>query len=372
MTGDRPIRTDLVPVDTTGLGSDPGADSVRRLISKSIAQSTLDVYGRAIRSFHKWCIAEGLSALPASPETVARYLAYEVEPDHERGRPKSPKSLSVVLAAIRAGHLAKGMVSPTDHPHVRLTLAGASREHAENHVDGRKQPLNVHRELDAVIEAIDLDLEDAESRKSAWMTASIPGSGRERLHHEQAGRIIEARRLAALRDRAIILIGFAGALRRSELVAVRMGHIRRVDEGMILRVPKSKTDQEGKGRLIGIPFGERICTIAALVRWLTEARIHNGLVFRRIRKSGTVVDDEKPMTGASVAILVKKRVKAAGIDPEKFSGHSLRSGLLTSAGRNGASLMKMMDQAGQKSVDVTRGYVRDLEIFEGNVLKGLL
>lgn len=352
--------TDLVPFDLTQLGDDVGALAVSELVRASIASSTKAVYARAIRAYDAWCDGRGHSSVPTDPGTLARFLAHEVE------RGKAPKSLGVVLAAIRAAHLAKGHSSPTDHELIRRVMGGAARRAALHHQDRRKQPIKAHDELDQLISIVESELE--------VVAESVPSElSHSASHHdkiERAVRAFEKKRLAALRDRAIILMGFAGALRRSEVVAIRVGHIRRVGEGIILTVPRSKTDQEGRGRQVAIPFGTRLCPIAALEAWRAAARIYNGPIFRRITK-GAVIGEEALSDGA-VARIVKKRAIAAGLDPAPFSGHSLRAGFLTSAGRAGASIWKMMDQAGQKTVDVTRGYVRDVELFDNHAGKGLL
>jgi site-specific recombinase XerD len=180
----------------------------------------------------------------------------------------------------------------------------------------------------------------------------------------------ERETLAGLRDRALLLIGFAGAFRRSELVALDVADIEENETGLLVTIRRGKTDQEGIGRTIAIPRGEVACPVKALRAWLEAAAIDAGPIFRPIAKGGTVQTSR--LTCRSVANLVKAYAARAGLDASTYSGHSLRSGFLTSAAAKGASIFKMMDQSGHKSVDTLRGYVRDAELFKDHAGTGLL
>lgn len=334
------------PTTVADLGED--AATILDLARNAIAGSTREVYARALRGFERWCLEKGAVVIPAEPKTVAGFIT------ERTAGGTSPQSLRVVLAAIRAAHFSQGCLSPTDHPVVRQVMRGASRAPMGGRPDLRKQPLTAERELALLIDAIRSDI------KIEFDMSASPGEIR------AADRI----RLAALRDAAIILLGFAGALRRSEIVALRVEDIRRVAGGLIVMVRRSKTNQERKGREVAILPGARFCPIEAVDTWIYHSGIANGPLFRRITR-GAVVRDEG-LKAASIARLIKERVESAGLDPERFSGHSLRVGFLTSAAKANASIWKMMDHAGQKIVDVTRGYVRDRELFENHPGKGLL
>ncbi len=178
-------------------------------------------------------------------------------------------------------------------------------------------------------------------------------------------------RLKDLRDRALLLIGFAGGLRRSELAAVDLKDIERVREGIILTIRRSKTDQDGVGRRIGIPFGRTIhCPVRALEDWLNAAWIEDGPVFRPVDRHGRVSIGR--LSGEAVSLIVRERMAAAGFDPAGYSGHSLRAGFATSATRAGVSTFKIRQQTGHASDAMLSRYVRDGELFLGNALGVLL
>jgi integrase len=175
--------------------------------------------------------------------------------------------------------------------------------------------------------------------------------------------------LIALRDRALLLLGFAGAFRRSELVALDCADIEETEAGIKVTIRRSKTDQEGEGATIAIVRGMVACPIAALHAWLGAAGVTAGPVFRSIRKGGQV---GARLTDRSVAKIVKDHAARVGLDPTLFAGHSLRAGFLTSAATRGASIFKMMDVSRHRSVETVRGYVRDAEIFKNHAGAGLL
>ncbi len=176
--------------------------------------------------------------------------------------------------------------------------------------------------------------------------------------------------LAGLRDRALLLLGFAGAFRRSELVALDVNDIEETEAGLRVTIRYSKTDQDGQGVTIAIARGDVACPVKALRGWLDGAGIDAGPLFRPINKASRVA--QARLTDRSVANIVKAYAERAGFDASTFSGHSLRSGFLTSAASNGASIFKMMDVSRHKSVDTLRGYVRDAELFRDHAGKGLL
>jgi integrase len=181
---------------------------------------------------------------------------------------------------------------------------------------------------------------------------------------------IASERLADIRDRALLLVGFASAMRRSELAALDVEDIEETPEGLRITIRRSKTDQEGHGHVIAIPRGMIACPVAALKAWLEAAAVTESALFRPIAKGGRI----RPMrlTDRSVADIVKAHARRAGLDPKQFAGHSLRSGFLTSAAARGASIFKMADQSRHKSMDTLRGYVRDAEIFKDHAGCGLL
>jgi integrase len=166
------------------------------------------------------------------------------------------------------------------------------------------------------------------------------------------------------------LLGFAGAFRRSELVALGVADIEETEAGLRVTIRHSKTDQEGQGVTIAIARGDVACPVKALREWLGAAGIETGSLFRPINKSGRVA--QARLTDRSVANIVKAYAERAGFDASTFSGHSLRSGFLTSAAAKGASIFKMMDVSRHRSVETLRGYVRDAELFKDHAGAGLL
>jgi integrase len=176
-----------------------------------------------------------------------------------------------------------------------------------------------------------------------------------------------ARQACRLADRALLLIGFGGALRRSELVALDVADIAETETGLLVTIRHSKTDQEGEGATIAIAHGDVACPVKALRAWLDASGIQAGPILPPDRQGGCA-----PRGSPSVANIVKAYAARAGFDARTFSGHSLRAGFLTSAAGKGASIFKMMDVSRHKSVDTLRGYVRDAELFKDHAEAGLL
>jgi site-specific recombinase XerD len=178
------------------------------------------------------------------------------------------------------------------------------------------------------------------------------------------------RDLAGKRDRALLLLGFALAARRSELVALDVADVEECPEGLRVTIRRSKTDQEGAGAVVAVCRGSIACPVAAMKDWLAAASITEGPVFRPVGKGGRLLPNR--LTPQSVALIVKAYAARLRLDPGAFSGHSLRSGFLTSAAARGASLFKMMDVSRHKSVDTLRGYVREADAFRDHAGAGLL
>jgi len=174
-----------------------------------------------------------------------------------------------------------------------------------------------------------------------------------------------------IRDRALILVGFAGAFRRSELVALDYDDVAFVKEGLTLMLRRSKTDQVGEGRKIAIPFARsHACPVKALTSWLDHAGINSGPLFRNVKKGGDI--GLGALSPQSVAAIVKEYAAKAGLDADRYSGHSLRAGLITSAAKAGVSSWKIREQTGHKSDVMLQRYIRDAKIFEANAAGSVL
>jgi integrase len=176
--------------------------------------------------------------------------------------------------------------------------------------------------------------------------------------------------LRGKRDRALLLIGFAGALRRSELVQLTVTDIERTDAGIYLHIRRSKTDQVGEGHVIAVPRGSRLRPVEALDDWLTAAAITDGHVFRSIRKGGRV--QEQALSDHAVALIIKRHAARAKLDPKVFSGHSLRAGMVTSSLEAGADVLKVMQVTRHTNVQTLAAYDRRAQAFKNHALKGVL
>jgi len=284
---------------------------------------------RAYRSdwtlYTAWCDARGWCALPATPETVAAYLAAEAE----QGRKVS--TIRRRVAAIRLAHRLCDHEPPTNAELVRGTLHGIARTHGA--APRQKAPA-----LAEVLRAM-VDTLDAATHQ---------------------GR----------RDRALLTLGFAGALRRAELAALRVEDLEEVPRGLRVHVRQSKTDAEGLGQIVPVIRGEVYCPVRAVRDWLAGAAIIQGPVFRRMYR-GDVVSGES-LSAHSIAAVVKRCALAVGLDPDDYAGHSLRSGFMTSAALAKASLFKMMEVSRHKDPKTVMIYVRRSAEFQDHAGEGLL
>lgn len=297
---------------TETAGSVLTADTTRaRAYARSSkAPNTLRAYQSDFREFAAWCDKTGASKLPAEPETVAAFLAGLAD----KGLKAS--TISRKASAIRFAHKAADLPSPTDSAAVEATIRGIRRE---------------------IGTAIDQKA-PATATAIAVMLSRVPAT------------------VQGIRDRALLALGFAGAFRRSELVALRLEDIIFTEEGADVRIRRSKTDQEGAGHEISIPHGTRLRPVEALRTWLDAARIEEGPIFRPITKSGLI--GQGALTPQSVALIVKKYAAAAGLDVKSFAGHSLRAGFVTSAAESGADINRIMDQSRHTDPRTVRLYIR--------------
>jgi integrase len=290
------VATSAMPENDGTLAA--ARDSARAYRSRAKADNTRAAYRSAVRAWCSWCGKHGLPALPAAARDVAAFLA------DGRDRGQAGSTLKLRAAAIRFLHRVAGLPSPTDTAEVSETMAGIRRA-APNPRKKRAATLAVLREL----------------------LAPIPDDLRGR------------------RDRALLLVGFVGALRRSELAAIQLGDLQRTDRGYELTLPRSKGAQTG-AVLVPLPYGKtELCPVRALGRWLEAAVIAGGPVFRRIWVPPQAAPDGPPpapaigpeaLTPRSVARIVQARAGAAGFAGREFGGHSLKRGALTTGMQRGA------------------------------------
>jgi integrase len=308
--------------DIVSTGADmipPSLEQAREFIRASKAANTLRGYRSDWRDFVGWCEGHAVCPLPASPEVVAAYIA------ECAGRLKVG-TIQRRLNAIAEAHKAAGILSPTSSGMVRNTLKGIRRS-----------------------------LSSAPAQKAPALTDDI-----------RAMIGVTDHGLIGLRDRALILIGFAGAFRRSEVVALDASDLAFGKDGLTVHLRRSKTDQVGEGRKIGIPYGSNpdTCPVRVLQSWLAAAGIAEGPIFRSIDRHGRLCPGR--LAAADVARIVKKLALRAGLDPARYAGHSLRAGHATSAAIAGASERSIMNQTGHRSVQMVRRYIRDGSLFRDN------
>jgi site-specific recombinase XerD len=297
----------------------PAMEQVRQYIRASKAESTLRGYQSDWREFCGWCEAHAQCPLPATPEAVAGYIA-------ECAGHLKAGSIQRRLNAIAEAHKATGAESPARDATVTNTMKGIRRT-----------------------------LGTAPVQKAAALTEDI-----------KAMVAATDQGIIGARDRALILLGFSGAFRRSELVSFDVEDCSFGRDGLTVTLRKSKTDQNGEGRKIGIPYGSNpdTCPVRTIQVWLELAAITTGPLFRSINRHGQVQVGR--LGGIDVARIVKKLAERAGLDAAKFAGHSLRAGHATSAAIAGASERSIMNQTGHRSVQMVRRYIRDASLFRDN------
>lgn len=325
---DRPFSTpsltcDNLPLSQPSLASFPPEiplnDSVRGYLHDAFSDNTRRAYQGDLRHFQNWG-----GTVPATPELVARYIA-----DH--GGKLSAATLGRRVVAISKAHTAAGLQSPCTTDLVRATMRGVRRAHGT--VQRQTKPLLLP-DLLLILDRLGTKPKD-------------------------------------LRDRALLLLGFAAALRRSELVDLDVCDIQKAPQGMVIIIKRSKTDQDGAGRKIGIPYARgRHCPVQALQEWLTDAGIIDGPIFRPVDRHGRTVQER--LSTQAVSEVIKSRVVILGHDPKDYSGHSLRAGLATSAALAGLPSWKIRQQTGHASDAMLSRYIRDGELFRGNVAGILL
>ena len=329
MNEELPKVTELVeaPLTLPSVALQDAAADAETFATASRASSTWRAYESDWRIFTRWCEEINLTALPAAPATVAMFMASEAKSG------TAPSTLNRRLSAIRLMHLGARVVSTHNAVEVQEVMRGIRRLSTRGVV---KKEAAVDEQIKKMVDTCDL--------------ATYQG----------------------LRDRALLLLGFAGAFRRSELVALDVAHLKLSEDGFIVTIARSKTDQEGQGHTIAIPRvpDSPYCPVRAALDWMASAGIEQGALFRRIRKGNSLTAER--LTDQSVARVIKKLAARAGLLASQYAGHSLRSGVLTSAAEARASIFKMQAQSRHKSLDVLSGYVRAHELFEDHAGKGLL
>lgn len=292
--------------------------------SASKSPATLRAYKADIRDFEGYACAHGATAFPASAELICGYIS------HLAKAGLKTRTIERRLAALRFAHEVSNTVSPTTTKIVREVMAGIRRRIGRK--PAKKAPVLI--------------------RHLEQMMSHIPET------------------FSGSRDRALLLLGFAGAFRRSELVALTMDDVIFNQKGMLVEITRSKTDQAGEGQRIAIPNGTGLCPVEALRAWIDFADISHGPIFRAIDRHENL--SPLGLSDRTVARIVKKYAALAGLNPANFSGHSLRAGVITEAGHRSKNLWKIRELSRHASLEMLREYVRDGELFEDAATSGLL
>ena len=279
--------------------------------SKSL--NTIRAYQSDFNDFSLFCSKNGFQSMPTQPKILALYLT-------DLSSKSKYSTLKRRLASISILHKIKGHYIDTKHPIIIENLMGIKRVKGSNQKS--KKPLLIN-DLKAVIKAIDQSKEK-DKRK--------------------------------IRDKALLLTGFSGGFRRSELVDIEYEDIEFVSEGVKIFVKRSKTDQSGEGMTKAIPYfdNENFCPVKALKKWTEIIDFKNGKIFN--------------ISDKSVALIIKKYAYHAGLDSHKYAGHSLRSGFATSTAESGAEERSIMAMTGHKSTEMVRRYIKEANLFKNNAL----
>lgn len=321
---DKPLRTTQSPTQPpTPTLSTSEEQQLRHYLQATLSDNTRKTYRSALLQFER---AGG--RLPCDRDSLVRYILV-------KAGELSTRSLDLHITAIRQWHQQQGLADPAADPMVQRTLEGVRRVHGRPPRKARALTLKQLGELLAAANA-------------------------------------QEHPLRALRDRALLLIAFMGAFRRSELVAIRVEDIQFEADGMLIHLPRSKTDQDGQGLVRAIPAGSgSVCPAIALKEWLNATNIESGAVFRAMNRWGQL--SEKPLNAASINELLKKLASSAGLEnvPE-FSSHSFRRGMSTAAARAGVSFELIRKQGGWRHDGTVRGYIEEGQQLQDNAAHTLL
>jgi site-specific recombinase XerD len=294
-------------------------------LKSSKANNTLRAYKSDFKDFGAFCSRHGLSSLPTEPKIVSLYLTH-------LSKNSKISTLRRRLVSISMVHKLKGHYLDIKHPIIVENLMGIRR--VKGSIQKGKKPILINH-LKLIINSI----------------------------NEQ-----NSNNTKKLRDKAIILIGFGGGFRRTELISIDYEDLEFVPEGLKIIVRKSKTDQFGEGMIKGLPYfdDQNYCPVINLRNWLEISKIKSGPIFRRFSK-GSVLTDNR-LTDQSVVLLIKEHLRLAGIENKNFAGHSLRSGFATVAADAGADERSIMAMTGHKTTQMVRRYIREANLFKNNAL----
>ena len=282
-------------------------------LKNSKARNTVRAYESDFKDFSSFCVKNGLKALPTEPKILSLYLTY-------LSKKNKFSTLKRRIASIKVVHKIKGHYLDSKHPIIMENLLGIKRINGSYQIS--KKPLLIN-DLKLILKALDIK---------------------------------EKKEYKRIRNKTLILVGFSGGFRRSELIDLRIEDLEFVSEGVKIFIKRSKTDQSGEGSLKAIPYfdNEEYCPVKNLKKWIDYKKIQNGKIFEIADKS--------------VGLIIKKYALHAGLDPSKYGGHSLRSGFATSAADAGAEERNIMAMTGHKTTQMVRRYINEANLFKNNAL----
>ena len=298
-------------------------------LQSSKANNTVRAYKSDFKDFSLFCVQNGFESLPSDPNIVSLYLT------HLSTKNVKISTLRRRLVSLGVIHKLKGLYLDTKHPSIVENFMGIKRR--KGSIQKGKKPLLISY-LKKLIDVID------------------------EVNNEK---------LKQLRDRSIILIGFSGGFRRNEIVSLDYDDLDFVTKGLKINLKRSKTDQFGEGSIKALPYFDnpQYCPVISIQNWLKISEITSGPMFRRFIKGSKL--SENRLTDQTVALIIKKYLKLAGINNKNYSGHSLRSGFATSAAESGAEERSIMAMTGHKSTEMVRRYIKEANLFKNNALNNI-
>ncbi len=295
-------------------------------LKSSKAINTVRAYKSDFKDFGLFCVQNGFKSLPSEPKIISLYLT------HLSTKNIKMSTIKRRLVSIGVIHRLKGHYLDTKHPSIIENIMGIKRR--KGSTQKGKKPLLINN-LKEIINVIDKE-NNEEIKKQ--------------------------------RDRTIILVGFSGGFRRNEIVSLDYDDLDFVTEGLKINLKRSKTDQFGEGAVKGLPYFDNFqyCPVLSVKKWIEISKINSGPLFRRFIKGSNL--SENRLTDQTVALLIKKYLKLAGVDSKNYSGHSLRSGFATSAAESGVEERSIMAMTGHKSTEMVRRYIKEANLFKNNAL----
>lgn len=296
------------------------------ILQNALSDSTKKAYATDWQIFSDFCLEKNLVSLPASQQTIIAFLTEQSQAQ------KALQTIRRRLAAIKFIHNIQGHDININDKMITLLLKGIARER-KSIAPNKKKPITA----DILIKML---------------------------------AYCDTNTLIGKRDKALLLFGFSGAFRRSELCSLTLDDLEETSDGLKVHISHSKGDQFGQGQVVALPYGQKMGAIDALKDYLQAANIYDGFIFRSISKNNRTIGEK--LTPLSVALIVKKYISAVGYNPDEYAAHSMRSGFLTEAADNGANLFKMLEVSRHKSTDTLLEYIRQSDLFKNHAGKDFL